>query len=181
MALHINFKPGEDQSVQAALYFREAAGALVSVVMDDLAEQQHRIPGPEGVFLHLRIWTREKLGEQALHALFEHLLQVRSGLLHVQEHPGDPAVLQEAASEWLAPHLEGRDIFVELTIAGPDGEGPDTAEFSMGLLGGAAVLISTDTALFARLQHGLFGLALAGQGSYLLEVAADAPALRKAS
>lgn len=181
MALHINYKPGEDQSVQAAQYFREAAGALVGAVMEGMEEQDHMIPGPEGVFLHLRIWSLERLDEAALHTLFDHLLTVRSGLQEVQEHPGEPGALAEAASEWLAPHVEGRDLFVELTIAGPDGQGPETAEFSMGLLGGSAILISTDTALFTRLQEGLYGLALAGEGSYLVEEVAEAPLLRRAS
>ncbi|MCB0781089.1 MAG: hypothetical protein KDC03_16460 [Flavobacteriales bacterium] len=181
MALHISYKPGEDQSVQAALYFREAAGVIVGSVMEGMTEQDHMIPGPEGVFLHLRIWSREKLDEASLHALFDHLLAVRSGLQEVQEHPGDPATLVEAASEWLEPHLEGRDLFVELAIAGPDGNGPETAEFSMGLVAGSAILISTDDALFTQLQDGLFGLALAGQGSYLVEVMAEPRVLRRAS
>ena len=41
--------------------------------------------------------------------------------------------------------------------------------------------ISTDTALFTRLQDGLFGLALAGEGSYLVEDLEERPVLRKAS
>jgi hypothetical protein len=40
----------------------------------------------------------------------------------------------------------------------------------MGLYRGRAVLISTDTALFTWLQENVFGLSLAGRGSYLLEL-----------
>ena len=181
MAIHIHFQPGEDQSVQAAQYFREVASTTVSPAMEGMVEQDHLIPGPEGVFLHLRIWSQENLDEQALHELFDHLLAVRSGLQQVQEHPGEPDPLAEAAGHWLSPSLGERDLFVELTIAGPDGKDQDTAEFSMGLIQGRAVLISTDTALFARLQDGLFGLALAGEGSYLVEDLEERPVLRKAS
>ena len=87
MAIHIHFQPGEDQSVQAAQYFREVASTTVSPAMEGMEEQDHLIPGPEGVFLHLRIWSQENLDEQALHELFDHLLAVRSGLQQVQEHP----------------------------------------------------------------------------------------------
>ena len=169
MALHITYKPGEQQSQQAAQYFQDAVGSLVDQLVDGLEEREFRIVGGEAGSLRLRIWSSTPPVEDQLHALMDRVLAVRNDLLQLQEEPRDAEGLAPLATNWLSPHLGGVDLFVELSILTADADEP-VPEFSMGLYRGRAVLISTDTVLFTWLQQNVFGLSLAGHGSYLLEM-----------
>lgn len=181
MALHISYQPGEQQSHQAARYFQDTVGSLVESLVDGLEERTYHIMGGKEGSLHLRVWSPEPPSEKHLHALMDRILAVRADLQQLQKRPRDAEGLAPLAANWLSPHLAGADLFVELSITKADGAEP-TPEFSMGLYRGRSVLLSTDTVLFTWLQENVFGLSVAGQGSYLLElVDGEKHALRKAS
>ncbi len=170
MALHITFKPGEKQSQQAARYFNAVVGTLVESVVQGLEEREYRISGGKKAVLRLRVWSEAPLEEEELHALLDHILTVRRDLAELQQGPHAPERLAPFAQNWLSPHLGGMDLLVELAIAPPEGAAEPVPEFSMGLLRGRSVLISTDNVLFTWVDRDLFGLTLAGHGSYLLAV-----------
>lgn len=183
MALHITYKPGEQQSHQAARYFQQALDPLVESLTSGLEERTYRILGGEEGCLSLRTWCRDPLNEDQLHVVLDRILAVRTDLHQLEQRPHDAQGLAPLAKGWLSPHLDGADLFVELTI-GPEAPADSNAPpvFSMGLYRGRAVLISTDTALFTWLQENVFGLSLAGRGSYLLELLdGTRPALQHAS
>lgn len=181
MALHISYEPGEQQAHQAARYFRETVGSLVESIVDGLEERTFRILGDQEGSLRLRIWSAAAPSEEQLHALMDRILSVRADLHQLEERPRDAQDLAPLAANWLSPHLDGADLFAELSVTRVEGAEP-TPEFSMGLYRGRSVLLSTDTVLFTWLQENVFGLSVAGHGSYLLELV-DGPrqALRKAS
>ncbi len=181
MALHITYKPGEQQSHEAARYFQEAVAPLVEQLVDGLEEREFRLLGGEAGSLRMRIWSSKAPNEDQLHTLMDRVLAVRNDLLQLQDRPRDAEGLAPLATNWLSPHLEGADLFVELSILSA-ANNELVPEFSMGLYRGRAVLISTDNVLFTWLQENVFGLSVAGHGSYLLElVDGTERALQKAS
>ena len=170
MELQISFKSGDRQAQQAARYFNEAVGFLVDTMVEELEQQEFLISGNKDTTLRLRIWSRKSLTEDELHAILDRILIVRNDLVTLQEGPADPQRLAPLATDWLSGHFDGEDLFVELAIADPGSSEDPRPEFSMGLLRGRSVLISTDTVLFTWLQENVFGLTVSGHGSYLLEL-----------
>gem|GEM_PF-1145713 len=185
MALRISFKPGMKQSQQAASYFHDTVGSLVEAMLDGLQERIYRISADDGRCLQLRTWCSKELQEEELHALFEWLLILRADIHGLELGPQAPDDLSQVVGNWLDVRLDGADLFVELAIEHPETGVAELPEFSLGMLSGRSVLVSTNTLLFTWLEDGIFGLSLAGYGSYLLEVEHDARsasgAWRKAS
>lgn len=185
MALSISFKPGMKQSQQAARYFHDTVGSLVEAMLDGLEERMYRISADDGRSLQLRTWCSKELKEDELHALFEWLLTLRADIHGLELGPQAPDDLAQVVGSWLDVHLGGADLFVELAIEHPETGVAELPEFSLGMLRGRSVLVSTNTLLFTWLEEGIFGLSLAGHGSYLLELENDersaADVWRKAS
>lgn len=170
MGLRISFKPGMRQSQHAARYFHETVEGLVEAMMEGLTEHAYLIHGEEGPALRLRVWSAKPLNEQGLHALFEWLLVLRADVDSMHAGPDGGEALAPVVTNWLSPHLDGAQLFAELSIAAPDPGLADRPEFALGMVRGRCVLLSTDTLMFSWLEGGMFGLSLAGRGSYLLEL-----------
>jgi hypothetical protein len=170
MALRISFKPGLKQSQQAARYFHDTVGSLVEAMLDGLEERVYRIGADDGRCLQLRIWCSKELKQDELHNLFEWLLTLRGDIHGLELGPQKPDDLAHVVGNWLDVRLDGADLFVELAIEHPDTGVAVLPEFSLGMLRGRSVLVSTNTLLFTWLEDGIFGLSLAGHGSYLFEV-----------
>jgi hypothetical protein len=181
MALRISFKPGMKQSQQAARYFHDTVGNLVETMIDGLQERSYLIPAERGPSLGLRTWCADPLAEDELHELFEWMLAIRADIQSLRDEPGGPDQLSELVKNWLASRMGGADLFVELSIIHPDTGTVELPEFSLGLMRGRSVMISTDTLLFTWLEQDIFGLTMAGHGSYLLELEEEDQAMRKAS
>ncbi len=174
MVMHVTFKAGEQQAYEAARYFREAVEPVVALLIEGFGRTDQRLVGEHGAALVLRTWSAAPLAEEEWHDLIEQLLELREDLLHLHEINARPDALAPIAANWLSEHLHGRDLYVELAVdeALPnDNENPPI--LSLGMLRGRAVLLSSDTALFIWLQQDLFGLTVAGQGSYLLEIGGE--------
>ncbi len=185
MPLRITYKPGVRQSHVAAAYFQDCIEGLVESVIDGLEVQDHPILGDADTSLNLRVWSSAPLLEHELNELFEWLLYLRADLHGVQEAPDDTDGLAAKVVDWLQVRLGGADLFVELSIVANTGGDQQEVqlEFVLGVVRGRSVVISTDSLLFTWLDQDIFGLALAGHGSYLMEVVAEEEqrALRRAS
>lgn len=183
MALRISFKPGVKQSQQAARYFHATVDTLVEEMIDALEEHAFFIRADEGPSLWLRTWCAEPMADEELHALFDWLLELRTDLRVLQDHNKRQEHLEHMVSNWLSVRMGGADLFVELAMADPETGAAEKPQLALGMLRGRSVMISTDDVLFTWLEQDVFGLSLAGQGSYLLELAerGNGGALRKAS
>ncbi len=170
MALRISFKPGMAQSQCAARYFQGSVEGLVDAVIDGLQEHDYLIGAGRGASLRLRVWSATALDEEGLHELFEWMLAMRADVQSLQEAPRDGEQLAPLVTNWLSPHLDAAQLFVELSIVHPEVGEEARPEFALGLMRGRCVMISTDNLLFTFLEEGIFGLSVAGHGSYLLEV-----------
>ncbi len=184
MSVRITFKPGIKQAQEAARYFHEAMNGLVEAMIDGLEEHSYLIRSSEGPSLRLRTWNTGELAQEQLHELFEWLIALRNDARDLLEEPPDATLLKNKVATWLGVHLGGVDMLAELSIAPEGNEAESLPQFTLGLQRGRSVMISTDTLLFTWLEKDIFGLTLAGHGSYLCELEAggsSASAMRKAS
>lgn len=181
--MRISYKPGVQQSQLAASYFQGSIEGLLESMIDGLGVHDHKIQTGEGPCLNLRVWSAQPLQEDELNELFEWLLTLRADIHGLHEAPDDVDGLAEKVVDWLQVRLGGANLFVELSVVQIDGEENDSLEFVLGMVRGRSVVVSMDTLLFTWLEQDIFGLALAGHGSYLVEVEAEEErrTLRRAS
>jgi hypothetical protein len=182
MAIRITFKRGIRQSQQAARYFSETVGGLVEEMVDKLEEHRYHIAALQGPSLQLRVWSAADLQDGELHDLMELLMTLRSEIRMLQDDPGGQEQVSQLAMGWLHERMGGADLYVEISIKDPDGGIHEQPELALAIVHGRCAMISTDGCLFSWLDQDMFGLTLAGHGSYLLEVVPnDGRQLRQAS
>jgi hypothetical protein len=183
MPLRISYKPGIKQSQVAARYFQGAVDGLVSNMIDGLGEHDYPIMAEQGSSLRLRVWCAKPLLEHELNELFEWLLSLRADIQLLHEEPENPQAIATMVAGWLGSRMGGANLFAELAILPPDAPEEGSIEFVLGMVRGRSVVVSTDTLMFTWLEEDIFGMAVAGQGSYLFEVLEDAAQqpLRRAS
>ncbi len=169
MAVRITFKPGMKQSQQAARYFHDTVGGLVEALLDGCQEHHFRITAEQDTALQLRIWSATAPDQEELHGLMDLLLLLRADMRTLLEEQGGQAKVAQLATNWLSVHLGGADLYAELSIEASGTDADTRTEFALGLVHGRCAMISTDTTLFTWLDEGIFGLTVAGRGSYLVE------------
>ncbi len=168
----------------AAAYFRGIVNGLVTEMLDGLAPQRFHITGIQASELHLRSWSSVVIDQERLHELLELLMDLRSEVRELQEGRVARQDVVALAAGWLSEHLNGADIYVEVSVRNTEIHQEEQPEFTMAMIRGRCAMMSTDQCMFTWLDRDMFGLALAGQGSYLLEVVPDEKAgrtYRKAS
>lgn len=182
MPLRISFKRGIKQSQQAARYFRGIVGGIVDEMLVGKTMHDHFIPALKGPSLHLRIWSVEALREPELHDLLDLLMILRTEINELHEDHTDRDRVAQLAMDCLRERLGGADLYVEVAVQHPDTRIEDPPELTLAIVHGRCAMISTDGCLFSWLQDDVFGLTLAGHGSYLLEVVpGESRQLRRAS
>lgn len=182
MAFRISFKRGSRQSLQAARYFHGVIDGLIHEIVDGMDVQDHYITSMKGPSLHLRIWSLVPLQREGLHELMDLLMTLRGQIHDLLAGPAGRQRVAKFASEWLADRMGGADLYVEVTIVNNDSRMDERSEFTLAMVHGRCAVMSTDQCLFTWLDQDIFGLALAGHGSYLLELVPEVRSdLRKAS
>ncbi|MEZ4755441.1 MAG: hypothetical protein R2817_01295 [Flavobacteriales bacterium] len=173
MALNISFRSGKAQSEQAASYYQEAAGQVLDCLMPELEEFSYHMDRPLGSTIRLRVWCRQELREDQLHGLFDRIIGVNEAVQSLESGPVDHDMVPDTLAEWLRVNPPEQDLFCELTVIDPFGLPEERPRLSLGIQQGRTILVSSDRLLFSWLDQDLFGLALAGHGSYLVEVIVD--------
>ena len=182
MAFRISFKRGSRQSLQAARYFHGVIDGLIHEIVEGMDVQDHYITTMKGPSLHLRIWSQLPLQRETLHELMDLLMTLRQQIHDLLEGPAGRQRVEKLAREWLTRHLGGVDLYVEVTIVNNDSRVDERSEFTLAMVHGRCAMMSTDQCLFTWLDRDVFGLTLAGHGSYLLEFVPEVRSdLRKAS
>lgn len=182
MPIRISFKRGIRQSQQAARYFHHVVDGLIGEMVSGMAVQDHHIASLKGPSLHLRIWSLRALQQQELHELMELLMTLRGQIDDLLEGHAGRQRVGRLASEWLADRMDGADLYVEVTFVKNDSRMDERSEFTLAIVHGRCAMMSTDQCLFTWLDRDIFGLTLAGHGSYLLELVPESDRkLKKAS
>lgn len=180
MSLRVTFKPGLRQSMQAATYFTGAASNLVEGWIDHLQQRLYLMDDGVGGVLHLRVWTSTEPAEEELHHLLVWLMVVNEDVEQLAtRRPARPQV-ERMVANWLARRHGGGSFLVERSVLPAGGASGEQTDFSLGVVAGRTVLVSNDSLMFTRLSEDVYGLAMVGQGSYLVEDIHEGEAFRRA-
>ena len=180
MAIRISFKRGIRQSQQAARYFHGIVDGLIEEMVHGMAVHDYNIAALNGPSLHLRVWSPTILKQEELAELMDLLMTLRGQIHDLLEGPAGRQRVSQLASEWLADRMGGADMYVEVNIVNNDAQVDMRSEFTLAIVHGRCAMMSTDQCMFTWLDRDMFGLTLAGHGSYLLELVPE-QRLRKAS
>jgi hypothetical protein len=178
MSLRLSFKPGALQSLQAADYFTGAVTNLLEGWVDRLEPQLYLFDAEDGGTVHLRVWSDVGHDEAQVHHLITWLLLVEEDLGVLSEKRLSEDELRRVLANWLTLRHDGGSFLVERSVLPAGGAEGERLELSCGVLSGRTVLVSTESMMFAQLNTGLYGLTVAGRGSYLVEERDDRSLLR---
>lgn len=178
MSLRVSFKPGALQSLQAADYFTGAASTLLEGWVERLEQHVYLFDAEEGGTTSLRVWSEAEHDEAHLQHLLVWLMIVREDLQRLGEGRPQEEEVRGMLANWLALRHGGGSFLVEQALLPAGGSSGERLELSCGVLGGRTVLVSTGSLMFTRLNEGLYGLTVAGRGSYLVEDRDDRSLLR---
>ena len=173
MSLRVTFKPGALQSMHAARYFNEAAGNLLEGWIERLEAQLYTMGLEDGSTMHLHVWSEEELNEDQLQQLFVWLMVLNEDIARSQKGRLREEEVRRMVANWLAFRHGGISFLAERSVLPSGGAAGERAELSLGVIGGRTVLVSTETMMFTRLTEGVYGLTMAGKGSYLVEDVQD--------
>lgn len=173
MSLRLSFKPGALQSLHAADYFNGAATALLEGWVERLEQHTYLLDAEDGGTMHLRVWSEAEHDEERLHRLFVWLMIIHEDLRKLGEGRPQDEQVRRMLANWLALRHGGGSFLVEQSVLPAGGAVDERMELSCGVLGGRTVLVSTESLMFTRLHEGIYGLTVAGRGSYLVEDEGD--------
>lgn len=168
MALRITFEPGPQQSVEASRYFTEVSSDIMSSSLP-VVEPRHLLFMEKGQApLPLRVWSSHNSIQDGISSFVPWLREVAEGMRTLGRQ-SDIGGAMELARTWLkARHMEG-DLFVEMLNPAHAFTEDENNELSVGIVSGETVMLSARNVMFAKLSPGIFGLTVAGMGSWLIE------------
>ncbi len=182
MELRANFEPGAMQSLQAASYFDEVVASAVEPCVSTWPGRSYTMDLIPGEALQWSIWSAEEWSETELSELFVWVLILREDMERLQSDLLPEHTVAGMVGNWLALRHAGRSFYMEGSVVEDGVLRMDGPEMSLGVWKGRTEMLSTNGVLYTHLYDELFGLALAGRGSYLLEDRKDRlSTLRKAS
>lgn len=176
MAYRLQFAPGPEQAVHAGHYFNTLANDLVDGTLTGMHPNHYRIgPGvpPSCV---LRLWSYGRpVDEIVLNilALAAVLQRDTATLLRAKDRE---TMVVDFFERWLGSHWAEHTFFLEKLKARDAFTQNERLDLSLAVLDGRLAMLSTGTFMFVQHAPGLFGLAISGHGSYLVEELRAEPA-----
>ncbi len=167
MALHLTFKVGKRQSFQAVRYFSQVASDMVAEFSPGMRTQRFVIQGERE--MPLRIWSIAGLMEEHVLALLPWIRQVGKDIRRLENITTSMDQVQEIVEDWAAARQGATSLFIEQLNPAHAFTSDENLDLTLGILGGETVLISAPRTMYVKQEFGLYGLAVAGQGSYLVE------------
>lgn len=177
MSPKISFAPGVMQSLQAASYFNGVIAKTLEPWMMGWTPHRYIVDLGEGPRLLWRVWSDTEWTEEELQLRFVRFLPLHEDLELIAEGMRNEGEVARILSSWYGMRQGPGSFLLEVALlTGPRSEGQET-RLVVAVLNGAIQMVSTDLLLYTRLEHGLHGLAVAGEGSYLVEESEEDPDL----
>ena len=164
MAITCNFKPGEEQALEAHAYFTEVAGEWVDRTLEEMVPRQLMVEESSRPTMYMRIWSRLNCQGQA-QVLSQWLRVVQRRAKVLARHHVDPMIHLPTLMD--CP-VEGANCLVEV-LGGTPFTPAEKNLLTVGLRNGRTVLVSSPKMILVELEDGLLGLAVYKRGSWLIE------------
>lgn len=169
MALRTTFKHGAKQSYLASHYFTTVAEELVRTFIGDMEPRQYLVMPSLGEPIPLRMWSKDDLMGEDRARRMEQLNALHADVLKVSGEKVEPYEVGEMVQRWLLAFDPDTNFFLEHLHPGQSFHSEDAPLLSLVVLGGHVAMLSAAKVMYVRMDNELFGLAVAGSGSYLLE------------
>jgi hypothetical protein len=168
MALRISYKPGAAHSMEAGKYFLDLAGDLVDDLLVDMRARNYLVQRERQAPLALRIWT---LSEPSDEKVMDMLVALRTMGEDVDVLSGSTDLdhVKDIVQRWMFVGESMDNFFIEQLPPGSNFKSEGSPDMAVCVMGGHLRMLSSDHVLFVEQDTGLFGLTIAGQGSYLFE------------
>jgi hypothetical protein len=169
MSLALSFKPGMQQAYAAFGYLSDLASELVSVFIADMDPRQYLVGNASQGGLALRIWSTRPMEESEVLELLPWIHSLDRDLHVLAQGPAEVDKVHEVVQKWTTLRHGVSAFFVEVLHPEQAFSPEEQLRLSIGVIGGTSVMISAPSVMYVEQGPGLFGLSLAGQGSYLIE------------
>lgn len=169
MVLRTTFKHGAKQSYLASHYFTTVAEELVRTFIGDMEPRQYLVMPQLGESVPLRMWSKDDLMGEDRARRMEQLNALHSDVLKLSDEKVEPYEVGEMVARWLQAFDPEANFFLEHLHPGQSFHSQDAPLLSLAVLGGHVTMLSAAKVMYVRMDNELFGLAVAGSGSYLLE------------
>lgn len=181
MPIHIRFKAGGRQAFQAGHYFQEEANALLNSVLAASVPRNYLVAPGNGPSVPLRLWTGLVLPDEALTALAHEVRRVEEDAWQVAHAKHGAEALEHAYHRWQQVAWPCATFFLERLDPHAPFTPNEGTRTNIAVIDRELVLISAPRFIHCRLHPGLYGIAVALRGSYLLEQVDAAPAVHAPS
>ncbi len=169
MSMSVTFKPGSQQSYAASDYLSDLASDLVSAFIADMDARQYLVGDVSTGGLAVRIWSSWALDESEVLELLPWVRSLDRDLYLLEQGAAGSEGVSGIIGEWLSLRHGVSAFFVEVLLPDQAFSPEEQLRLSIGVIGGMTVMISAPSVMFVEQSPGLFGLSIAGQGSYLIE------------
>ncbi|HEY0976014.1 MAG TPA: hypothetical protein VGE21_00980 [Flavobacteriales bacterium] len=169
MDIQLHFKPGIRHAVDASRYFRSLADEAVDELLPGDQPRQVLMACTDAPNIPMRVWSRSPRLDSLICGLLPLLLDILDRTTALRTGARNDEAVKDFARLVNRPVAEGESIFLELL--GP--KQPFTAQEEVILvimiLEGEIYFISAPGVIHAEVAPQLYGLAIAGMGSYQYE------------
>lgn len=169
MALTFHYKAGEVQSRAAGHYFGLVANEILGARMGDL-EAKHVMISQDGApNMPLRLWIPTEPTPECMGELIPWIRQVHEDLHGLGLQRSRPILDTTMVQRWMeGPQADGT-FFAEMLDPIDAFTQNEDSLFSLAVVDGETVLLSTPEVMYVQLASDQFGLAIAHKGSFLIE------------
>jgi hypothetical protein len=168
MALQIDLQKGAKQSHEASRYFNRLADELVKSFIRPMTPRQYNITNGGHESVYLRIWSVDPwLDEGNKEEALGWLGSIMTDVANIGRAPANMDQVHTMMERWLTPRPGTENFFIEQL--NEDFTSDDVPQLSIGVLGGHLSVLSAPSVMYMALEPDLYGLAVAGFGSYLVQ------------
>ena len=169
MALPFHYKAGEAQSRAAGHYFGLVAHEILGARLGDLEAKHVIISQDDAPNMPWRLWMSSEPTSESMGELAPWIRQVRDDLHGLGLRQSRPVLATTMVQRWMeAPRAE-HTFFAEMLHPAAAFAQDDDSLFSLAVVSGETVLLSTPDVMYVQLASDQFGLAIAHKGSFLIE------------
>lgn len=166
MDVDLRFRSGARHAIEASRYFRSLAEQVVDDLLPDETARQVLMSCSGAPNIPMRVWSRSERLDELVCDMLPFLLDVLDRTTALRTGQRNDALVKDLAHSLSAPLADGGTIFLELL--GPQGPFTPSEEVILVLmvLQGEVHFVSAPGVIYAELEPRLYGLAIAGVGSY---------------
>lgn len=173
MAFTFHFKAGAAQSRDAGLYFSQVGNEILASGLETLEARQLVLTEDGHEPMPLRLWSAHEPTGEDLGSMVPWIREIRHELFRIATAQVEPLATHDMVQRWLTTPHATDTFFAELLDTAHAFTTDEDNTLSIGVVAGETVMLSARDVIFMKLSPDQYGLAIANEGSYLIERVPD--------